>query len=127
MLIAEVSKKYDLSNDTLRYYERIGLIPAVKRNKSGLRDYDETDCRWIEFIKCMRSAGLPIEMLIEYVSLFQQGDETFTARKELLIEQRNLLADRIEEMQATLARLNTKIDRYEKTVKPAEQELKRVK
>ena len=67
MTIAEVSKLVDLSNDTLRYYERIGLIPPVHRNKSGIRDYDEEDIRWVEFIKCMRSAGLPIEALIEYV------------------------------------------------------------
>ena len=61
MTITEVSKKYNLSKDTLRYYERIGLLPGVNRNKSGLRDYDEEDCRWVEFIKCMRNAGLPME------------------------------------------------------------------
>jgi DNA-binding transcriptional MerR regulator len=86
MNIAEVSEKYSISQDTLRYYERIGLIPPVNRNKSGIRDYTEEDCRWVEFIKCMRGAGLPIEALIEYVTLFQQGDETIEARKELLIE-----------------------------------------
>ena len=90
MMIAEVSKKFDLSKDTLRYYERIGLLPGVNRN-SGIRDYTEEDCNWVEFIKCMRSAGLPIEVLIEYVGLFQQGDTTIEARKELLIEQRKQL------------------------------------
>jgi len=69
LTIAEVSKKYGLSADALRYYERIRLIPSVKKNGSGIRDYTENDCRWIEFFKCMRSAGLPIEVLIEYVSL----------------------------------------------------------
>ena len=72
MTITEVSKKYDLSQDTLRYYERIGLIPTVNRNKSGIRDYTDEDCKWVEFIKCMRGAGLPIEVLIEYVALFQE-------------------------------------------------------
>ncbi len=67
MTIAEVSKKFDLSQDTLRYYERIGLIPGVKRNKGENRDYSENECRWVEFAKCMRRAGLPIEALIEYV------------------------------------------------------------
>ena len=74
MMIAEVSEKYCIPADTLRYYERIGLIPRVHRNKSGMRDYTEEDCKWVEFIKCMRGAGLPIEVLIEYVALFQQGD-----------------------------------------------------
>ena len=88
MTIAEVSKKYELTQDTLRYYERIGLIPSVDRNKNGIRNYKEEDCRWVEFAKCMRAAGLPVEVLIEYLTLFQQGNETLDARKELLIEQR---------------------------------------
>jgi MerR family transcriptional regulator, aldehyde-responsive regulator len=125
MTITEVSKKYDLTQDTLRYYERIGLIPGVNRKKSGVRDYNDEDCRWIEFIKCMRAAGLPIEVLIEYVALFQQGDSTADARKELLIEQRNQLIARIDDMQKTLERLNFKIKRYEQAVVPAENELKR--
>ncbi len=116
MTITEVSKKFDLSQDTLRYYERIGLIPHVNRNKSGIRDYTEEDCNWVGFIKCMRAAGLPIEVLIEYVSLFQQGDETLEARKEILIEQRNQLTKRIEDMNDTLERLEYKITRYEDLV-----------
>lgn len=113
MTITEVSKKFDISQDTLRYYERIGLIPYVNRNKSGIRDYTEEDCNWVEFIKCMRGAGLPIEVLIEYVALFQQGDETIEDRKELLTEQRSKLIKKIEDMNTTLQRLNYKIQRYE--------------
>lgn len=120
MTIAEVGKMYNLSSDTLRYYERIGLIPAVPRNRSGIRDYGEESCRWIEFIKCMRSAGLPIETLIEYVSLFQQGDSTINARKKLLIEQRSILIEKLSDMQKTLERLNTKIERYENCMGPKE-------
>lgn len=124
MTIAEVSKRFELSQATLRYYERIGLIPEIKRNKSGIRDYDEEDCRWIEFIKCMRSAGLPIEVLIEYVDLFQKGDETIEARKELLTEQRRQLMEKMEETKKTIERLDYKIERYEKTVAKKEKELK---
>ncbi|ADY56275.1 transcriptional regulator, MerR family [Syntrophobotulus glycolicus DSM 8271] len=124
MSIAEVSKRFDISQDTLRYYERIGLIPRISRNKSGMRDYTEEDCKWIEFIKCMRNAGLPIEVLIEYVLLFQQGDETIQARKELLTEQRNQLIAKMEDMQETMERLNFKIESYEQAVVPKENELK---
>lgn len=125
MTIAEVAKKYDISADTLRYYERIGLLPAVRRNKSGIRDYSETDCGWVEFIKCMRGAGLPIEVLIEYISLYQMGDSTVEARKELLIEERNNLVERIEKMQKTLERLNYKIEKYDEViVKNCEKKLK---
>ena len=125
MTITEVSEKFNLPPDTLRYYERISLIPRVGRSKSGNRDYNEDDCRWVEFVKCMRGAGLPIEVLIEYVSLFQQGEETRDARKEFLIEQRKLLQGRMEDMQKTLDRLNLKISRYEESVLEAENELKR--
>ncbi|ANY68081.1 transcriptional regulator [Paenibacillus sp. BIHB 4019] len=125
MFIAEVSEKYDLSQDTLRYYERIGLIPRVNRNKSGLRDYTEEDCRWVEFVKCMRGVGLPVEVLIEYVGLFQQGDETKGARKELLIEQRKLLRARMEDMHKVLERMDDKIERYEQTIVKKEKTLNR--
>ncbi len=80
MTIAEVSKTFGLTADTLRYYERIGLIPPVKRSSSGIRDYDEKDCNWVEFIKCMRGVGIPVEMLIEYVAMFRLGKETIAAR-----------------------------------------------
>ena len=113
MTIAEVSKKYELSADTLRYYERIGLVPPVPRNKSGIRDYDTESCQWVELMKCRRSAGVQIEALIEYVALFQQGDETIGARKALLIEQRDQLVERMAEMQRSLDRLNDKIERYD--------------
>ena len=113
MRIQEVSKLYGLSAETLRYYERIKLIPVVPRNAGGIRDYDEVSLQWIEFIKCMRGAGLPIEKLITYVELYQQGDETIDARKQLLIEERDHLLQRMNELQATLERLNEKIERYE--------------
>lgn len=116
MKIAEVSERYGLSSDTLRYYERVGLIPPVNRNGSGMRDYNELDIRRVEFIKCMRSAGLPIEVLIDYMELVQQGDRTIEARREILIEQRDQLAERIQEMQKTLDLLNHKIQVYENAI-----------
>ena len=100
------------------------MIPRVNRNKSGIRDFTEEDCRWVEFIKCMRGAGLSIEILTEYVNLFQEGSSTVKARKELLIEQRNQLADRIREMQETLDRLDRKIDGYEELFLTKEEDLK---
>ncbi|ACT02798.1 MerR family transcriptional regulator [Paenibacillus sp. JDR-2] len=123
MRMTEVSARYDLSQDTLRYYERIGLIPTVNRNNNGIREYTEDNLKWVEFIKCMRCAGLPIEALIEYVNLFQQGDHTTEARKELLIEQREQLRFRIEEMTRTLERLDSKIENYGQHLHYKEQEL----
>lgn len=125
MTISEVAKKYNLSADTIRYYERIGLIPRVNRNASGIRNFTENDCGWVEFIKCMRGAGLPIEALIDYVALFQQGDITVEARKTILVEQRDVLVERMKEMQSTLERLNQKIEHYEEGIHAAEKRLQK--
>jgi len=126
MNIAEVSKKYEMTADTLRYYERINLLPPVHKNSSGNRDYTDEDCRWVEFIKCMRSAGLSIESLIEYVSLFQRGKETIAARKELLVEQRKQIVEKIEELQTTLKYLDKKINGYEENMVKYEEHLKKL-
>ncbi len=126
MKIAEVSERYGVSSDTLRYYERIGLIPPVTRSASGIRDYREIDLQRVEFVKCMRSAGLPIDVLIEYVALVLQGDKTVPARKEILITQRDQLLSRMNELQNTVDLLNYKIEVYEKTLLKKEHELIKV-
>ncbi|WP_455597106.1 MerR family transcriptional regulator [Cloacibacillus porcorum] len=107
--ITEVSKKTGLSVETLRYYERVGLIPKVARTSTGLRSYGDTDICWIEFIKCMRDAGVPIDILVEYVALCQQGEPTRRERARLLAEQMRLLDERIAELQRTREKLHTKI------------------
>lgn len=117
MTITEVSKKYDITADTLRYYERVGMIPPVTRTASGIRDYQEIDLSWVGLAKCMRSAGLPVEAMIEYVRLFQEGDSTIPARLQLLIEQRESLLEQKKQIEDTLERLNYKISRYEVAVK----------
>jgi len=113
LTIAEVSKKYDLTTDTLRYYERIGLLNEVPRTESGIRNYDEESCKRIEFIKCMRGAGVEIEVLIEYMSLFEKGKSTVKARKKLLEEQREKLLEKQKNINETVDRLNYKISLYE--------------
>jgi MerR family transcriptional regulator, aldehyde-responsive regulator len=123
MKIAEVSERSGISSDTLRYYERIGLIWPVNRSASGIRDYTDLDLRRVEFIKCMRSVGLPVEVLIEYVALVQQGDQTIEARKEILKEQRDLLAARMSEIQKTLGILDHKIEVYENALLKKEKEM----
>ena len=114
MKIAQAAKQVELSTATLRYYESIGLIPPVKRNGSGIRDYDENDVNWIQFIKCMRSAGLSIEALIEYTALFTEGaDHTIEPRKNILINERKRLKEKQREIGETINRLNKKFEDYE--------------
>ncbi|MDR2169210.1 MAG: MerR family transcriptional regulator [Planctomycetaceae bacterium] len=124
MTIAEVGKKFEISTDTLRYYERIGLIPNVKRNENGIRNYSEEDCNWIGFIKCMRNAGVQVEALVEYVALFQKGESTHSARKQILVEQQIKLAQKLADIKSTLKRLNNKIENYDKLLVPAQKKLK---
>lgn len=123
MKISTVSKQSGISADTLRYYERIGLLPEVNRGENGIRDFDELDLQRVEFIKCMRRAGLPINVLIDYFTLLQQGDQTIGARKEILIQQRALLCARMAEMQQTLDLLDHKISVYEDVVLKRELEI----
>ncbi|HJG07921.1 MAG TPA: MerR family transcriptional regulator [Megamonas hypermegale] len=123
MTIKEVSEKYDISADTIRYYERIGLLPPIPRKPNGIRDFDGVSCNWIEFVKCMRSAGVEIEALIDYIKLFYQ-EGTAEARKEILKEQRDRLQKKIDVMNLVIERLNKKVDRYEEIIIPAEKKLK---
>ena len=116
MKISEVSNQCGVSPHTLRYYEQIGLLSPISRNNGGIRDYSELDVQRVEFIKCMRSAGLTIQVLLEYFKLLQQGDQTMEARKQILVEQRDRLLDKMAEMQQTLDLLNYKIEVYEDAI-----------
>ena len=102
MTIKEVSEKYGISQDTLRYYEKVNVIPKVTRTSGGIRDYQEEDLRWVELAVCMRNAGLPIESLIEYQRLFRAGDSTIPARLELLNEQMDILQKQKDQFSANI-------------------------
>ena len=113
MTIREISEKYGISQDTLRYYERVGMIPTVTRTAGGRRDYTKEDEQWVELALCMRSAGLPVEVMIEYVRLFQEGDATIPDRLALLRRQKAVLEEQKRQTEATLKRLEQKIRLYE--------------
>lgn len=124
MRIAEVSQRYGISTDTLRYYERIGLLRHVPRNGSGIRDYDEASCNAVEFVKCMRGAGMSIEALVEYMELIEQGDGTTAARKELLSRQSEAIRERIADLERALERLEYKIEHYDEVMTSRERALR---
>ena len=117
MTIKEVCEKFDITADTLRYYERVGVIPEVSRTKGGIRNYTEEDIAWVENAICMRNAGVPVEMLIEYVKLFQEGDSTFNARRDLLAEARSDIQKQLDRITETARLLDYKISRYDKAIK----------
>lgn len=117
MLIKDVCKQYNITADTLRYYEQVGVIPKVSRTKGGIRDFSEEDLKWVENAICMRSAGVPVEMVAEYVRLFQLGDETFEMRCNLLKDARKKVLEARKKYDDALSRLNYKIDKYEEACK----------
>ena len=93
------------------------MTPEVTRTAGGIRDYQESDLGWVELVICMRKAGLPVEALIEYVKLYQEGDETFEARLQLLSEEREKLEEQKAQIESAINRLNYKISKYEEAVK----------
>lgn len=111
--IKEVSRRYGVTQDVLRYYERAGMIPAVTRTAGGIRDYQEADLAWVELALCMRSAGLSVEAISEYARLARLGDGTIKDRLALLQSQREGLLERQSQIAQALERLDYKIARYE--------------
>ncbi len=117
MTIKEVCSKFKVTADTLRYYERVGVIPEVHRTAGGIRDYTEEDVKWVANAICFRSAGMPIEMLIEYVCMFREGDHTIEARCNLLKEARERILEERKKYDEALEKLDYKIDKYEEAVR----------
>lgn len=116
MTIKEVCKKYDITADTLRYYEKIGVIPNVNRTSGGIRDYQDEDIQWVENALCLRKSGLSVEAIAEYVRLYLEGDSTFQERHDLLIKQRDELLREMNQLEDTLERLNYKISKYDEAI-----------
>lgn len=112
MTIKEVVEISGLSHDTLRYYEKQGLIGPINKTLGGIRDYSKDDLRRIKFVKCMRNAEIPIDVLRKYIELYDQGNDTFEERKKLLENQREVLKEKIEDMQKAYELLNDKVDLF---------------
>lgn len=123
MNISEAAKISGLTAATLRYYESEGLIPPVTRKNGGVRDYQKDDLGWIDFIKCMRSAGMSVESLIEYTTLFRNGTESDEARKNILIRERDQLLAKQKEINETIEKLNNKIKSFEGKLRASEESL----
>ena len=112
MKISEVAEKVELTPVTLRYYEKMGLIPEVKK-EHGVRNYEEKDLTWISFIKCMRQVKIPVKDLLGYTELLQQGSDTKKSRRQILVKELHRLEKQDQNIQATIARLKTKINLYD--------------
>ena len=112
MTITEVSEMYGVSPHTLRYYEKVGLIPPVPR-LNGIRDYGEMDSRFVNFVTKMSGIQMPIETLIRYMQLCRQGDESVEERKQIMMTYRDVLSAEIADKKLLLKKINSKIATYE--------------
>ena len=111
--ITEVSQKYDINPNTLRYYERIGLLPEIPRQSNGNRYFTDDLNKWLEMVICLRHSGVPIEALIDYCQLLMQGNQTVEAREALLREQLAVLENKQKNLQRSIDRLHRKLSLYE--------------
>lgn len=126
LTISEVSKLFNITASTLRYYESMGLMDPVKRNASGHRYYTEHDLRRINFIKTMKNAGITIEQIKLYVDLFHEGEHTIPQRKTILIQQLDILYQKAEDLQNIIHELEDTIENYENTLVKREMDRRRL-
>ncbi|MFG2670551.1 MerR family transcriptional regulator [Streptomyces sp. NPDC048445] len=110
--ISEVVAFTGLTAHTLRWYERIGLMPHVDRSHTGLRRFTNRDLDWLTFVGKLRLTGMPVAHMVRYAELLREGDDTFEERQELLEATRRDVRTRIAELHDTLAVLDHKIDFY---------------
>ena len=118
MTIKEVAEKTGVSADTLRYYERIGLLPAVPRKPNGIRDYDEFFIDWIAFIQDLKSVGMSLEAILDYISLAKLGEVSRKERKQLLVEVQHILLDKIKVLHTMVEKNNYHLEHYDDVLLP---------
>ena len=118
MTIREIAAKTNMSTDTLRYYERIGLLPPVPRNAAGIRNYDEYFVNFINFIKKLKASGMSLEHIIDYIRLAEMGEATKQERKKLLAEARETLLDKINSLQLVAELADYQLRNYENLLQP---------
>ncbi|MDN2582034.1 MerR family transcriptional regulator [Aquibium sp. ELW1220] len=112
MKIGQLAKRSGLSAYTIRYYERIGLLPYADRDRSCQRDYDASILIWIEFLGRLKKTGMPIREMLRYAALRERGVDTETERRELLVQHRERVQAHIADLQECLLVLDTKIAGY---------------
>lgn len=112
MTISQLAKRTGLSAHTLRYYDRMQLLPDVRRGSNGHRLFAERDVEWLEFIKKLKATGMPIAGIQHYVALVKQGDDTLLQRQSILEDHRRYVHDQLAQWQNWLGAIDRKIDFY---------------
>jgi DNA-binding transcriptional MerR regulator len=120
LTIQETASQTGLSAHTLRYYEKIGLIPPVGRAPSGHRRYSDSDLEWIDLLKRLRDTGMPVAQMIEFTRLTHAGDGTIRQRLAILKAHRETVIQEIQALQDDLSIIDFKIDWYSNWIREDE-------
>lgn len=114
--IKQVAERVDLTEYTLRYYEKEGLLPSIERDEHGIRQFKENDIEWIRLICCLRDTGMSISKIKDYVDLSIEGDSTIELRRQIILNQKMVTEQKIEEMNKNLDMINKKLKHYNEFV-----------
>ena len=111
--VGEISKLLNVAPSTLRYYDKEGLLPFVKRSSGGIRVFEEKDYEWLQVIECLKHAGLSLKDIRSYIKLAMEGDSTIEQRLKIFLKQRAIVKKQMEKLQKTLDVLEFKCWYYE--------------
>lgn len=115
--VSQTAKLFGVSTSLLRYYEKRGLLPAVKRDSNGVRYYDESDLDWLSVVMCMKGTNMSIEKIAKFARLNSEGDETLQERLEMVREQKKITEDKIRELQNYLETIDFKVWYFQEAIK----------
>lgn len=121
--IAQTAVKTGISAYTLRYYDKEGLLPFVKRDRNGNRDFTEEDFEWLSFIVCLKNTGMPIKNIKAYIKLLQEGDPTLERRLQVFRQQKKAVEKQIAELEDYMKKIDYKIWYYETAVEAGTEEV----
>lgn len=114
--IKQIAEKLDLTAYTLRYYEKEGLLPFVERDKNGNRIFNDHDIEWVTLVCCLRDTGMPVGEIKRYVGLCMDGDKTIEVRRQMILQHKRVVEQKIEQMNRYLTKINKKLKRYDELV-----------
>ncbi|MDF2544636.1 MAG: transcriptional regulator, MerR family [Herbinix sp.] len=110
--IKEAAKKLCLTPSTLRFYDKEGLLPTLRRTPTGIRTFSESDLQWLELICCLKNSGMSILDIKHFMSLCLQGEASSEDRKEILLHHKEAILKQMEVLQNSLCIINCKIEHY---------------
>jgi len=110
--IGKAAEAVGVSAHTIRYYEKEGLLPPVRRNDKGIRVFDDEDMTWIDFVRCLRETGMSIGDIKEFIKLATEEEDTEVERIKILSDHKAKVKEKIKELESNLEKISVKIDWY---------------